>query len=145
VKLSAEARMPIRAYPGDAGLDLASAIDARIEPLERMKVPTGVSMHIPEGHVGLIAPRSGNAHNHGITHLDGPGVIDAGYRDQVHLLLYNTDKTKSFELKVGDRLGQIVIVPFATLDPLGLDGLTPTVRENRGFDSSGEAGAASNS
>lgn len=142
VKLSAEARLPVRAYPGDAGLDLASAIDAKIAPLERLKVPTGVSMHIPEGHVGLIAPRSGNAHNHGITHLDGPGVIDAGYRDQVHLLLYNTDKDKAFELKAGDRLGQIVIVPFAALDPLGLDGLTPTVRENRGFDSSGEATAA---
>lgn len=136
VKLDIKAQLPFRAYPGDAGLDLASAIDAEIGPLERLKVPTGVSMHIPEGHVGLIAPRSGSAHNHGITHLDGPGVIDAGYRDQVHLLLYNTDKENTFVLKAGDRLGQIVIVPFASLAPFVVDQLTPTVRESRGFDSS---------
>jgi dUTP pyrophosphatase len=123
VELAPDARLPRRAYPGDGGLDLASAIDADIGPLERRKVPTGVSMHIPEGHVGLIAPRSGNAHEHGITHLDGPGVIDAGYRRQVHLLLYNTDKEKTFHLKAGEYLGQIVIVPFGASGDAGAHAL----------------------
>jgi dUTP pyrophosphatase len=128
--------LPTRAYPGDAGLDLASAIDAEIPPLDRLKVPTGVAMHIPEGHVGLVVPRSGYAVKHGITHLDGPGIIDSGYRDQVHFLLYNTDRDNTFHVKVGDRLGQIVVVPFAYLEPQEVTTLTPTVRENRGFGSS---------
>lgn len=127
---------PTRAYPGDAGLDLTSAIDAEIPPLERLKVPTGVAMHIPEGHVGFVVPRSGYAVKYGITHLDGPGIIDSGYRDQVHFLLYNTDKEHAFRVKAGDRLGQIVIVPFASLEPRVLTSLTPTVRESRGFGSS---------
>jgi dUTP pyrophosphatase len=136
VKLADGASLPTRAYDGDAGLDLASAIDAELPPLGRKKVPTGVSMHIPEGHVGLIVPRSGYAAKHGITHLDGPGIIDAGYRDQVHFLLFNSDTNETFQIRRGDRLGQIVIVPFATLEPLRMDGLTPTVRENRGLGSS---------
>lgn len=136
VMLEAGATLPTRAYDGDAGLDLASAIDAELGPLTRMKVPTGVSMHIPEGHVGLIVPRSGYAANHGITHLDGPGIIDAGYRDQIHFLLFNSDTEETFKIRRGDRLGQIVIVPFATLEPREMDGLTPTVRENRGLGSS---------
>ncbi len=138
VVLADGGRLPRRAHPGDAGLDLCAAIDAELGPLERLAVPTGVSMHIPDGYVGLIVPRSGYARDHGITHLDGPGIIDAGYRGIVHFLLYNTDKDQVFRVRRGDRLGQVVIVPFADLRPIEVPGLAPSARNAAGFGSSNE-------
>jgi dUTP pyrophosphatase len=139
VALEEGGSLPRRAHPGDAGLDLYSAIDAQLGPFERLAVPTGVSMHIPDGYVGLIVPRSGYARDHGITHLDGPGIIDAGYRGPVHFLLYNTDKTQTFAVKKGDRLGQMVIVPFADLKPLAVPGLAPSPRNAAGFGSTNDS------
>lgn len=126
---------PLRAHPADAGLDLQAAIDVVIPPLERLRVPTGIRMEIPAGHVGLIVPRSGFAIHDGITHLDGPGIIDAGYRGEVHFLLYNTDQRRTFRVPRGERLGQIVIVPFASLQPLAATELAPGDRDVNGLGS----------
>ncbi len=134
---------PYRGHPGDAGLDLQAAIDVEIPPLERLKVPTGIAMEIPDGHVGLIVPRSGYAIEHGITHLDGPGIIDSGYRGEVHFLLYNTDKEHTFRVLRGERLGQIVIVPFARLRPVRVAELGPGDRGLRKHGSTGMAEPAS--
>lgn len=134
---------PLRAHPADAGLDLQAAIDVKIRPLRRLKVPTGIAMEIPEGHVGLIVPRSGYAIRHGITHLDGPGIIDSGYRGEVHFLLYNTDRWRTFKVPRGTRLGQIVIVPFATLQPRPVERLAPGDRETRGLGSTNDRDAIS--
>jgi dUTP pyrophosphatase len=128
--------LPIRAHAGDAGLDLACAEAVEIPPLERRVVSTGVQVHIPEGHVGLITPRSSLAVNHGVTQLDGPGVIDAGYRGPVHFLLYNTDRQETFRARAGERLGQVVIVPFAELAPRQVQGLSPSARGLGKFGSS---------
>ena len=136
--LLAGGRLPWRAHLGDAGLDLHTAEDVRIPPGERRVVKTGVKMHIPEGHVGLIVPRSSLARNHGVTQLDGPGVIDAGYRGDVHFLLYNTDKHETFVAERGERLGQIVIVPFAELEPTSVEGLSPSERGEAGMGSTSE-------
>lgn len=128
---------PTRAYPGDAGLDLQAAEHTIIEPLERCKVTTGIQVQIPDGYVGLVVPRSGLAVKHGITHLDGPGIIDSGYRGEVHMLLYNTDKANAFEVKIGERLGQMIVVPYAALDPHHATTLRESERGSRGLGSSG--------
>ncbi len=128
--------MPVRKLPGDAGIDLACAQDVTLEPLCRAVVPTGVRMHIPEGHVGLIVPRSGLARD-GITHLDSPGIIDSGYRGEVHFLLYNTNTETTFTARAGERLGQIVIVPFRELQPTDVVDLSPSIRDKAKFNSTG--------
>jgi dUTP pyrophosphatase len=131
--------LPVRAHPGDAGLDLACAEDVEIPPLERRRVTTGVEMHIPEGSVGFIVPRSSLADVHGVTQLDGPGVIDAGYRGPVHFLLFNTDTERTFTAAAGERLGQIVIVPMSQLNPQAVAGLSPSARGRGGFGSTGSS------
>jgi dUTP pyrophosphatase len=130
---------PTRAYFGDAGLDLPAGEDTLIPPLERRKIPTGLCVEIPDGYVGLVVPRSGLAVRHGITHLDGPGIIDSGYRGEVHMLLYNTDKDNSFLVQTGDRLGQMLVVPYAALTPLPVAVLSAGARGDKGLGSSGMA------
>ena len=135
--LSDSAQPPRRAHPGDAGFDLCAAEAARLEPGERASVGTGVAVEIPAGSAALVLPRSGLASRHGISVVNAPGLIDAGYRGELRVLLLNTDKHEPFEVAAGDRIAQLVIVAVGDSDPEEVDALTDTVRGVGGFGSSG--------
>jgi dUTP pyrophosphatase len=135
--LSEGARLPSRANPGDAGLDLYAAEAATIEPGERAMVGCGIAIAVPDGHAGLVLPRSGNAARHGIALVNAPGLIDAGYRGEVRVLLLNTDKHAAFEVEAGDRIAQLLITPYAGLQPVETPELPGTERGEGGFGSSG--------
>src|SRR6266498_2098911 len=116
-KLRPEAPLPAYAHPGDAGLDLASAVDAEVRPGERALVPTGVAVAIPDGHAGLVLPRSGLASNKGLTLANAPGLIDAGYRGEVVCAVVNLDPHEPVEISAGDRIAQLVIVAVPDVSP----------------------------
>ncbi|MGA2470838.1 MAG: dUTP diphosphatase [Solirubrobacteraceae bacterium] len=136
-RLVAHAVLPTRAYDGDAGLDLYSAEDARIPAGARANVGTGIAMAIPAGHAGLVLPRSGLAARHGIALVNAPGLIDAGYRGELRVLLLNTDRREPFEVHAGDRIAQLVIVTLASLAFEEVAELSDAERGMRGFGSSG--------
>jgi dUTP pyrophosphatase len=136
-RLVADARLPSRAYDGDAGLDLYAAHAARIEPGERCEVGTGVAVAIPPGHAGLVLPRSGLAAGHGIALVNAPGLIDAGYRGELRVLLLNTDRCEPFAIRAGDRIAQLLVVAFAAVAVEAVDTLEDSERGPRGFGSSG--------
>lgn len=131
------ARAPERAHDHDAGWDLRAAEAATIGPGERASVGTGIAVAIPEGCAGLVLPRSGLAARHGIALTNAPGLIDAGYRGEVRILLLNTDRTDPFEIAVGDRIAQLVIVDLPDVDFTESDSLTETTRGGAGFGSTG--------
>jgi dUTP pyrophosphatase len=112
------ARLPSRAHEGDAGLDLHATEPATIAAGERASVGTGIAVEIPPGHAGLVLPRSGLAARHGIALVNSPGLIDAGYRGEVRVLLLNTDRSRPFEVHPGDRIAQLVVTPFAGAQPV---------------------------
>ncbi len=112
------ARLPSRAHEGDAGLDLHAVEAATIGPGERASVGTGIVVEIPPGHAGLVLPRSGLAAKHGIALVNAPGLIDSGYRGEVRVLLLNTDRARPFEVQPGDRIAQLVVTPFAGVEPV---------------------------
>ena len=136
-RLTPEAVLPIRAYDGDAGLDLCAAHAARIERGERGEVRTGIAVAIPPGHAGLVLPRSGLARRHGIALVNAPGLIDSGYRGELRVLLLNTDRRDAFEIAAGDRVAQLLVVPYAALELEEVDELDASERDVRGFGSSG--------
>jgi dUTP pyrophosphatase len=136
-RLTDAATAPTRAHGGDAGLDLYAAEAARLEPGERASVGTGVAVAIPPGHAGLVLPRSGTAARHGISLVNAPGLIDAGYRGELRVLLLNTDRDEPFEVAVGDRIAQLVVTPVALPAPVEVASLDETVRGVGGFGSSG--------
>jgi dUTP pyrophosphatase len=136
-RLAPDASLPSRAHHGDAGLDLHAAEAARLGPGERGAVGTGVAVEIPQGHAGLVLPRSGLAARHGIALVNSPGLIDAGYRGEIRILLLNTDREASFEIQPGDRIAQLLLVPFAVAEPLEAAELAASVRGEGGFGSSG--------
>jgi dUTP pyrophosphatase len=131
------AELPARAHDGDAGLDLRASEPATIGPGERAQVGTGVAVQIPPGHAGLVLPRSGLALRHGIALVNAPGLIDAGYRGELRVLLLNTDRSETFEVVVGDRIAQLLVVPFAELEPVEVPELDDSERGAGGFGSSG--------
>jgi dUTP pyrophosphatase len=137
LKLKEDARIPSRAHDGDAGLDLYACESAHIGPGERWGVGTGVGVEIPEGHAGLVLPRSGLARDHGIALVNAPGLIDSGYRGELRVLLLNTDPAETFRVEPGDRIAQLVLTPIATPEPVEAGTLTETVRGEGGFGSSG--------
>jgi dUTP pyrophosphatase len=141
-RLSDAAAPPRRAYAHDAGLDLCAAESASLGPGERVSVGTGLAVEIPEGSAGLVLPRSGLAARHGITIPNAPGLVDAGYRGELRVLLLNTDAEATFAVAVGDRIAQLVIVRVETLQPVEVSELAPSERAERGFGSSGVAGEA---
>ena len=136
-KLREGARLPTRANDGDAGLDLYAIEPAILGPGDRVSVGTGIAVEIPPGHAGLVLPRSGLAARHGITLVNAPGLIDAGYRGEVRVLLLNTDRSGLFEVEPGDRIAQLVITPFAAAEPLEVAELGVSARGSGGFGSSG--------
>jgi len=131
------ARVPTRAHDGDAGLDLYACEEAHIGPGERWSVGTGIAVEIPEGHAGLVLPRSGLARKHGIALVNSPGLIDAGYRGEIRVLLLNTDPANTFKVEAGDRIAQLVIAPVALAELVEVDALADSARGDGGFGSSG--------
>lgn len=129
--------LPTRAHRDDAGLDLCACEAAHIGPGERWSVGTGLGVEIPEGHAGLILPRSGLARRHGIALVNAPGLIDSGYRGELQVLLLNTDPAETFRIEPGDRIAQLVIAPIALPAPVEVDSLQESVRGRAGFGSSG--------
>ncbi|HEY8673352.1 MAG TPA: dUTP diphosphatase [Candidatus Dormibacteraeota bacterium] len=136
-RLSDDAVLPTRAHQGDAGLDLYAAEPAHLGPGERWSVPTGVAVEIPEGHAGLVLPRSGLAREHGIALVNSPGLIDSGYRGEIKVVLLNTDPAQVFRVESGDRIAQLVVVEIATPEPVEVEELAESARGDGGFGSSG--------
>ena len=136
-RLSDAATIPTRAHDGDAGLDLYASEAMTLEPGTRASVATGIAVEIPEGHAGLVLPRSGLAARHGIALVNAPGLIDAGYRGEVRVLLLNTDAEATFEIAPGDRIAQLLVTPFAEARPVEAPELATSVRGEGGFGSSG--------
>jgi len=136
-RLSEAAVLPTRAHDGDAGIDLHACEAAHIGPGERWSVGTGIAVEIPEGHAGLVLPRSGLAKKHGIALVNAPGLIDAGYRGELRVLLLNTDPAETFRVEPGDRIAQLVIAPIAIAEPVEAHALSESSRGDGGFGSSG--------
>jgi dUTP pyrophosphatase len=136
-RLNVDAVIPTYAKHGDAGADLYSIEDKDIWPGEHALVSTGIAIEVPEGFVGLIHPRSGLAANHGITVLNTPGTIDAGYRGELKVILINLDKYKKFTIHKGDRIAQLVIQAVEKVDFVEVQELSDSVRNVDGFGSSG--------
>ena len=135
-RLRDEAVVPERAYSGDAGLDLAACERVEIAPGERAVVATGLAVAIPDGHAGLVMPRSGLAARHGIGKVNSPGLIDSGYRGEVRVVLLNTDRRETFVVEPGMRIAQLVVVPVPALDVVEVEDLPESERGVRGFGSS---------
>jgi dUTP pyrophosphatase len=135
--LDPELEAPSYAHPGDAGADLRAREDVVLLPGERKLVPTGVAIALPEGFVALIHPRSGLATKHGLTIVNAPGTVDAGYRGEISVTLLNTDSSQPIELRRGDRIAQMVIqrVEYAQFIPVSE--LSGSVRGTGGFGSTG--------
>ncbi len=129
--------LPTRAHPGDAGLDLRSAVDLEVGPGERALVPTGLAVAIPEGWAGLVLPRSGLASRLGLTMANAPGLIDAGYRGEIVCAVVNLDRERAVRIARGDRIAQLVVVPVAVLEPVGVEDLPSSSRGEGGFGSTG--------
>jgi dUTP pyrophosphatase len=136
-KLKPGAVLPSRTHEGDAGLDLYACEAAHIGPGERWSVGTGIAVEIPDGHAGLVLPRSGLAQRHGISLVNSPGLIDSGYRGEIRVLLLNTDPAEVFRVETGDRIAQLVITPIAKAEPVEVEALADSARGDGGFGSSG--------
>jgi dUTP pyrophosphatase len=136
VRLRADARVPERAYAGDAGVDLAACEPVRLAPGERALVPTGLAVAIPEGYAGFVQPRSGLATRHGVTIVNSPGLIDSGYRGEIQVVLLNTDQEATFNAEAGERIAQLVILPVPEVALKEVEELPPSERGVRGFGSS---------
>ena len=136
-RLDPRATLPTRAYPGDAGLDLYALEPAVLAPGERASVRTGIAVEIPDGEAGLVLPRSGLAARHGVALVNAPGLIDAGYRGEIRVLLLNTDRAAPFALGAGDRIAQLVLVTVQTPAVEEVEELQVSERGAGGFGSSG--------
>ncbi len=140
-RLHDDAVMPTRAHPGDAGLDLVAVEAATLAPGGgRATVGTGIAVEVPEGWAGLVCPRSGLAARHGIGVVNGPGVVDAGYRGEVRVVLLNSDPREPFEIAPGDRIAQLVLTPVLLADVVEVEELAVATRNAGGFGSTGGFG-----
>ncbi|MBU6264779.1 MAG: dUTP diphosphatase [Actinomycetales bacterium] len=129
--------VPSYSHPGDAGADLSSAEALTLAPGQRATVATGVSIALPDGFVAFVVPRSGLAAKHGITIVNSPGTVDAGYRGELKVTLLNTDSTNSFDIAVGDRIAQIIIMPVTQARFIPVEKLPVSERGESGFGSTG--------
>jgi dUTP pyrophosphatase len=136
-RLDPAAELPAQAHEGDAGLDLCSSIDVEVLPGERAMVPTGLSVAIPDGHAGLVLPRSGLASRQGLTLANAPGLIDSGYRGEVTCAVVNLDRDQAVKIRRGDRIAQLVVVALPQILPSWVDHLPPSSRGEGGFGSTG--------
>lgn len=136
-RLDPDLPLPRYAQPHDAGADLVTTIDVTVAPGERVLVPTGVAIALPPGHVGLVHPRSGLAAKHGLTVLNTPGTIDAGYRGEVKVLLVNLDPRDPVVLRRGDRIAQLVVQRYEHARFAEVDELPASIRGEGGYGSTG--------
>jgi dUTP pyrophosphatase len=136
-RLRPDAVVPGRAYAGDAGLDLAACERVELGPGERAVVGTGLAVAIPAGFAGFVMRRSGLAANQGVTVLNAPGLIDSGYRGELKVILYNTDRAETFVVEPGTRIAQLVVQAVADPVPVEVDELPESERGGRGQGSSG--------
>lgn len=134
--------VPHYAHPGDAGADLVTRVDATIAPGERVTVPTGIAIALPEGYAAFVHPRSGLAAKHGLTIVNAPGTVDAGYRGEIAVTLLNTDAREPVVLHRGDRVAQLVVQRVERAVFVETDELPGSVRGAGGFGSSGGWGTA---
>ena len=130
-------RLPVYAHPGDAGADLCAAEAVSLAPGERRTVPTGVSIALPEGYLGFVVPRSGLAMRHGITIVNAPGTVDAGYRGEIKVTVLNTDRSMTYDIAVGDRIAQLIVMPVAQARFIPVDTLPDSHCGTAGFGSFG--------
>jgi dUTP pyrophosphatase len=136
VLISAE-QIPSYAHPGDAGADLVAAEAVVLQPGERATVGTGVSIALPDGYVAFVVPRSGLAMKHGITIVNSPGTVDAGYRGEIRVTLLNTDSSSAYPIAIGDRIAQIIVMPVARARFIAVESLPGSERGTAGFGSTG--------
>ena len=136
-RLDAGLPLPSYAHPGDAGADLMTTVDVTLKPFERRLVPTGVALALPEGYVGLVHPRSGLAARHGLSIVNAPGTIDAGYRGEINVCLVNLDPTTPIRLVRGDRIAQLVVQRHERASFVEVDALPGSVRGTGGYGSTG--------
>lgn len=131
---------PAYAHPGDAGADLRAAEAVELAPGERATVGTGTAIALPEGFAAFVMPRSGLAARHGITIVNAPGTVDAGYRGEIRVTLLNTDARETFRVEVGDRIAQLVVMPVVQARFVPVESLPGSHRGERGFGSTGYRG-----
>jgi dUTP diphosphatase len=137
-RLDAGLPLPAAQHDGDAGLDLYAAADTTLEPRGgRALVPTGIAIAIPSGYAGFVQPRSGLALRHGVTVVNSPGLVDAGYRDEIKVLLINHDPIEAFKVSRGDRIAQLVIQRFERVEWSEIADLDDTERGLGGWGSTG--------
>ena len=136
-RLDPELPLPSYAHPGDAGADLRTTVDVVLAPGERALVPTGIALALPEGYVGLVHPRSGLAARHGLSIVNTPGTVDAGYRGEVKVLLVNLDPHEPVELRRGDRVAQLVVQRVEQAAFVEVDALPDSSRGTGGYGSTG--------
>ena len=129
--------MPAYAHPGDAGADLVSTEAVRLEPGERALIGTGVRIALPEGYAAFVVPRSGLATKHGLTVVNSPGTVDAGYRGEIRVTLLNTDSREAYDVAVGDRIAQLIVMPVVQARFEPVEALPDSVRGDGGFGSTG--------
>jgi dUTP pyrophosphatase len=140
VRLDPGLPLPSYAHPGDAGADLRTTVDVSLAPGERALVPTGIGIALPDGYVALVHPRSGLAARHGVSIVNAPGTIDAGYRGEVKVLLVNLDPRVPVELRRGDRIAQLVVQRFERARFVEVGQLPASVRGEGGYGSTGGFG-----
>ena len=129
--------IPVYAHPGDAGADLTSTESVRLEPGQRALIGTGVRIALPEGYAAFVVPRSGLAAKHGITIVNSPGTVDAGYRGEIRVSLLNTDSNAAYDVAVGDRIAQLIVMPVTRARFIPVDALDESDRGAGGFGSTG--------
>lgn len=140
LRLDPDLPLPAYAHPGDAGADLLTTVDVRLGPGERALVPTGIAIALPEGYVALVHPRSGLAARHGLSIVNSPGTIDAGYRGEVKVLLINHDPRETIELARGDRVAQLVVQRYEQARFTEVPELPESARGAGGYGSTGGFG-----
>ncbi|HIZ37709.1 MAG TPA: dUTP diphosphatase [Candidatus Ruania gallistercoris] len=138
-RLDDDLPLPSYAHPGDAGLDLCAREEVRLAPGERSAVPTGIAVALPAGYAAFVHPRSGLAARQGVTVLNAPGTVDAGYRGEIKVILVNTDPGATATLERGDRIAQLVIQRVATARLIEVEHLPGSARGAGGFGSTGRA------
>ena len=136
-RLDDEVPLPSYAHPGDAGADLTTTVDVRLEPGERAMVPTGIAVALPEGYVALVHPRSGLAARFGLSIVNAPGTVDAGYRGEIKVMLVNLDPRTPVELRRGDRIAQLVIQQVEHARFVAVERLPDSARGDGGYGSTG--------
>ena len=140
LRLDAGLPMPRYAHPGDAGADLCARKDVSLQPGQRAMVPTGVAMALPAGYAAFVHPRSGLAARHGITVVNAPGTIDAGYRGEILVNLLNTDPSETFTIARGDRIAQLVVQRVSEAHFVEVESLPGSQRGDTGHGASGGFG-----